>query len=107
MKFDFKNILIGVVIGVLGTTSVFLIVGDVDIQTDVQFGESLDKDDKDIKIKIEKIIDDNDKVIINIEATGSGSVTKEDIDAELEKLYADKDIDISSENVNIEIKITN
>ena len=34
-------------------------------------------------------------------------VTKEDIEAELEKLCVDKDIDISSENVNIEIKITN
>ena len=107
MNFDIKNILIGVVIGIFGTTSVFLIIGEVDIQTDVQFGERLDKDDKDIKIKIEKIIDDNGKESINIEATGSGSITKEDIEAELEKLYADKDIDISSENVNIEIKITN
>ena len=54
MKFDFKNILIGVVIGVFGTTSVFLIVGDVDIQTDFQFGEKLDQDDMDISISIEK-----------------------------------------------------
>ena len=105
MNFDIKNILIGVMIGIIGTTSVFLIVGEIDIQTDVQFGERLDKDDKDIKIKIEKIIDDNGKESINIEATGNGSVTKEDIEAELEKLY--EDIDISSENVNIEIIITN
>jgi len=38
---------------------------------------------------------------------GSGSVTKEDIDKELEKLYMEKNIDISSDNVKIEIKITN
>ena len=59
------------------------------------------------QIKIEKIIDDNGKESINIEATGSGSVTKEYIEAELEKVYTDKDIDISSENVNNKIKIIN
>ena len=54
MKFDLKNILLGLVIGTIGTTSVFLLIGDVDIQTDFQFGEKLDQDDKDIKISIEK-----------------------------------------------------
>ena len=54
MKFDFKNILIGVLIGIISTTSIFLLIGDVDIQTDFQFGEKLDQDDKDIRISIEK-----------------------------------------------------
>ena len=105
MKFDLKNILVGVVIGVIGTTSVFLLVGDVDIQTDFQFGEKLDQDDMDISISIEKNIKNNEK-IINVVATGHGSVPREDIEKELEKLYAEKGIDISSANVNIEINIT-
>ena len=44
MKFDLKNILLGVVIGTIGTASVFLLIGDVDIQTDFQFGEKLNQD---------------------------------------------------------------
>ena len=62
--------------------------------------------DKNIDISIEKIIE-NDQEVISIIANGSGSVTKEDIDKELEKLYKEKNIDISSDNIKLEIKITN
>ena len=44
MKFDLKNILVGVLIGIIITTSIFLLIGDVDIQTDFQFGEKLDEE---------------------------------------------------------------
>ena len=54
---------------------------------------------------IEKNIDDTGEEIVNVVATGSGSVTKEDIEKELEKLHAEKNIDISSGNVNIEINV--
>ena len=62
-------------------------------------------DKKDIRISIEKNIDDTGEEIVNVVATGSGSVTKEDIEKELEKLHAEKNIDISSGNVNIEINV--
>ena len=62
--------------------------------------------DKNIDISIEKIIE-NDQEVISIIANGSGSVTKEDIDKELEKLYKEKNIDISSDNIKLEIQITN
>ena len=62
--------------------------------------------DKNIDISIEKIIE-NDQEVISIIANGSGFVTKEDIDKELEKLYKEKNIDISSDNIKLEIKITN
>jgi len=39
MKFDLKNILIGVVIGIISTTSVFFLIGDVEIETEIQLGE--------------------------------------------------------------------
>ena len=100
MKFDLKNILVGVAIGMLGTTSVFLLVGDVDIQTDFQFGE---KSDKDITISIEKNIDENDKESIIVNAIGKGSITIEDIENELEKVFAEHNIDASS---GIEVNIT-
>ena len=62
--------------------------------------------DKNIDISIEKIIE-NDQEVISIIANGSGFVTKEDIDKELEKLYKEKNIDISSDNIKLEIQITN
>ena len=103
MKFDLKNILVGLIIGIIGTTSVFLLIGDVDIQTDFQFGEKLDQDDKDIKISIEKSIDENNQEIIIVDAIGKGSVTMEDIENELERVFAEQNIDASS---GIEVNIT-
>jgi len=98
-----KNILLGVVIGIIGTTSIFLLIGDVDIQTDFQFGEKLDQDDKDIRISIEKNIDENDNEIIIVNAIGKGSVSMEDIENELSKVFTQQNIDASS---GIEVNIT-
>ena len=103
MKFDLKNILVGVVIGIISTTSVFLLIGDVDIQTDFQFGEKLDQDDMDISISIEKNIDENDKEVIIVNAIGKGSVTIKDIESELEKVFTEQNIDASS---GVEVNIT-
>ena len=38
-KFDLKSILIGVLIGIIVTTSVLYLIGDIDIQTEIQLGE--------------------------------------------------------------------
>ena len=103
MKFDLKNILVGLIIGVISTTSIFLLIGDVDIQTDFQFGEKLNTDNKDIRINIEKNIDENNQEIIIVDAIGKGSVTMEDIENELEKVFTEKNIDASS---GIEVNIT-
>ena len=107
MKTNYKNIILGIIIGVIGTCGVFFIVGDVNVETEIQIGEKLDDDNKNIDISIKKTVDDNGKEIINILANGSGSVTKEEIEQKLERLYIEKDIDISSGNVDIKINITN
>ena len=107
MKTNYKNIFLGIIIGVIGTCGVFFIVGDVNVETEIQIGEKLDDDNKNIDISIKKTVDDNGKEIINILANGSGSVTKEEIEQELERLYIEKDIDISSGNVDIKINKTN
>ena len=107
MKTNYKNIFLGIIIGVIGTCGVFFIVGDVNVETEIQIGEKLDDDNKNIDISIEKTVDDSGKEIINILANGSGSVTKEEIEQELKRLYVEKDIDISSGNVDIKINITN
>ena len=103
MKFDLKNILIGVVIGIICTTSVFFLIGDVEIETEIQLGEKANQDNKDIQITIENIIDENGEEVINVSAIGKGSVTIKDIEKELEKVFAEKNIDASS---GIEVNIT-
>ncbi|HIA23258.1 MAG TPA: hypothetical protein EYN76_02400 [Candidatus Marinimicrobia bacterium] len=107
MKTNYKNIFLGIIIGVIGTCGVFFIVGDVNVETEIQIGEKLDDDNKNIDISIEKTVDDSGKEIINILANGSGSVTKEEIEQELKRLYVEKDIDISSGDVDIKINISN
>ena len=103
MKFDLKNILIGVVIGIISTTSVFFLIGDVEIETEIQLGEKANQDNKDIQINIEKTIDENGEEVINVSAIGRGSVTKKDIEKELFKVFAEKNIDASS---GFEVNIT-
>ena len=103
MKFDLKNILIGVVIGIISTTLVFFLIGDVEIETEIQLGEKANQDNKDIQITIEKTIDENGEEVINVSAIGKGSVTIKDIEKELEKVFAEKNIDASS---GIEVNIT-
>ncbi|SVC27051.1 uncharacterized protein METZ01_LOCUS279905 [marine metagenome] len=103
MKFDIKNILIGVIIGIISTTFVFLLIGNIDIQTDFQFGENLDVDNKDIRISIEKSIDKNNQEVILVDAVGKGTVTMKDIENELEKVFTENNIDASS---GIEVNIT-
>ena len=103
MNFDLKNILVGFTIGMLSTASFFLLVGEVDIQTDFQFGERSDKNDKDIIISIENFFNESGEEIIIVDAIGKGSVTMEDIEKELEKVFIKKNIDASS---GLEVNIT-
>ena len=42
-KYDLKSILIGVLIGIIVTTSVLYLIGDIDIQTEIQLGEKESK----------------------------------------------------------------
>ena len=41
--YDLKSILIGVLIGIIVTTSVLYLIGDIDIQTEIQLGEKENK----------------------------------------------------------------
>ena len=95
-----KNILIGIIIGIISTVCLILLIGDVDIQTDFQFGERLNKD---ISIIIEKNIDTNGKEDIIINAIGKGSANQEDIENELAKIFIQHNMDASS---GIKVNIT-
>lgn len=103
MKFDNKNILVGFIIGVFSTALLIVAIGDVDITTEFKFGDDLDADNKDINITIEKRIDNNGRDVIEVEAIGKGSVTIEDIESELAKVFTENNIDATS---GVEVNIT-
>ena len=44
MNSKYKNILLGIVIGVIGTCTVFFLAGDINIETEIQIGEEITKD---------------------------------------------------------------
>ena len=44
MKTNYKNISLGIVIGVIGTCTVFFLTGDINIETEIQIGEEVAED---------------------------------------------------------------
>ena len=106
MNLKYKSIFLGIIIGVIATSGVFIIVGDVNVETEIQIGEKLDKDNKDIDIRIERTID-GDEEITTVIATGSGSVTEDDLDKEIDRLLSEHNKDKSAANVKIKKNIVN
>ena len=97
-----KNTLKAFFVGIVTTIMTFLLIGDIEIDTDFQFGEKNDEGIQYITISIEKYINANNKDSLSIEAIGRGSVTMKDIERELEKVFVEKNIDAASGvNVNI------
>ena len=39
MNSNYKNILLGIIIGVIGTCTVLFFLGDINIETEIQIGE--------------------------------------------------------------------
>ena len=67
-------------------------------------GEDAKSMNKEIDVRIEKTVEDGNE-ITNVTVSGSGSVTKEDLDKELERLFEEHGIDKTDSNINIEMKI--
>jgi len=70
MKFDFKNILVGILIGVITTTTFFLMVGEV--ETEIKIGSSTNNEKVAIlfseKDEIEIInLDEAENITINVQ----------------------------------------
>lgn len=51
MTFDLKNILLGIIIGIISTISILSLMGNINIEADFQFGEKSDKSNEEINIE--------------------------------------------------------
>ena len=104
MKIEYKSMLLGALIGVLGVFTVLLLVGDVETEFFINTGNKIKDINKNIDVSIEKNVE-KDRVHTDVIVKASGDVTKEDIDKELDRLFKEHDINKKDSNINIDITI--
>jgi|TARA_B100000678_G_scaffold158062_1_gene132072 hypothetical protein len=104
MKIEYKSMLLGALIGVLGVFTVLLLVGDVETEFFINTGNKIKDINKNIDVSIEKNVE-KDQVHTDVIVKASGDVTKEDIDKELDRLFKEHDINKKDSNINIDITI--
>ena len=105
MKVDYKSMFFGVALGVVGVFTILFLLGDVETEFSFTTGESANKNDKNIDVRIEKTIE-NGQDLTNVVIKGSGDVTKEDLEKELERLFKEHGINKNDSNINVEMEIT-
>ena len=86
MNVDNKSMFLGIAIGLVSVLVILFLVGDVETKFSIQMGEDAKSMNKEIDVRIEKTVEDGNE-ITNVTVSGSGSVTKEDLDKELERLF--------------------
>ena len=104
MKVEYKSMFLGVALGIVGVFSVLFLLGDVETEFSFSTGENENKMEKNIDVRIEKTVE-NGQDFTNVVVKGSGDVTKEDLDKELERLFNEHGINKNDSNINIEMEI--
>ena len=104
MKVEYKSMFLGVALGVVGVFTILFLLGDVETEFSFSTGENENKMDKNIDVRIEKTVE-NGQDFTNVVVKGSGDVTKEDLDKELERLFNEHGINKNDSNINIEMEI--
>ena len=104
MIVEYKSMFLGVVLGVVVVFAILFLLGDVETEFSFSTGENENKMDKNIDVRIEKTVE-NGQDFTNVVVKGSGDVTKEDLDKELERLFNEHGINKNDSNINIEMEI--
>ena len=104
MKVEYKSMFLGVALGVVGVFAILFLLGDVETEFSFSTGENENKMDKNIDVRIEKTVE-NGQDFTNVVVKGSGDVTKEDLDKELDRLFKEHGINKGDSNINIEMEI--
>ena len=104
MKVEYKSMFLGAALGVVGVFAILFFLGDVETEFSFSTGENENKMDKNIDVRIEKTVE-NGQDFTNVVVKGSGDVTKEDLDKELERLFNEHGINKNDSNINIEMEI--
>ena len=102
MKIETKSFLLGISAGIIGVLAFILIIGDV--ETEFSFSTGNKKQDKNIEVSIERIIE-NGEDLTNVVIKGEGDVTKKELEEELDRMLEKQGIDKEKTKLNIEMEI--
>jgi len=105
MKIEYKSMFLGAALGVVSVFAILFLLGDVETEISFATGQSANKNDKNVEVKISKTIE-NGQDLTNVVIKGSGDVTKEDLDKELERLFEEHGINKNNSNITVDMKIT-
>ena len=105
MKIEYKSMFLGAALGVVSVFAILSLLGDVETEISFATGQSANKNDKNVEVKISKTIE-NGQDLTNVVIKGSGDVTKEDLDKELERLFEEHGINKNNSNITVDMKIT-
>ena len=102
MKIETKSFLLGISAGITGVLAFILIIGDV--ETEFSFLTRDKKQDKNIEVSIERIIE-NGEDLTNVVIKGEGDVTRKELEEELDRMLEKQGIDKEKTKLNIEMEI--
>ena len=102
MKIETKSFLLGISAGIIGVLAFILIIGDV--ETEFSFSTGDKKQDKNIEVSIERIIE-NGEDLTNVVIKGEGDVTRKELEEELNRMLEKQGIDKEKTKLNIEMEI--
>ena len=102
MKIETKSFLLGISAGIIGILTFILIIGDV--ETEFSFSTGDKKQDKNIELSIERIIE-NGEDLTNVVIKGERDVTRKELEEELDRMLEKQGIDKEKTKLNIEMEI--
>ena len=102
MKLEYKSMFIGIVLGAVSVSAILFILGDV--ETEFSFSTGDKKQDKNIEVSIERIIE-NGEDLTNVVIKGEGDVTRKELEEELDRMLEKQGIDKEKTKLNIEMEI--
>ena len=101
MKIETKSFLLGISAGIIGVLTFILIIGDV--ETEFSFSTGDKKQDKNIEVRIERIIE-NGEDLTNVVIKGEGDVTRKELEEELDRMLEKQGIDKEKTKLKILLK---
>ena len=104
VKVEYKSMFLGVTLGVVGVFAILFLFGNIKTEFSFATGENENKMAKNIDVRIEKTVE-NGHDLTNVVLKGSGDVTREDLNKELDRLLEEQGIDRKTTNMKIEMEI--
>ena len=102
MKVDMKSLFLGALLGITAVLLFMFILGNVD--TEVHFSSGNKSMNKDIDIRIERVIEDGED-LTNVVVKGNGDITREELEKELQRMLEKQGIDKSKTKLKVEMEI--